>query len=505
MRIILLGAPGSGKGTQARKLVNKYKVPQVSTGDILRASVQAGSDTGKQVEQIMKQGDLVPDDLVMLLLTERLRKSDTRRGFILDGFPRNIPQAQELDTRMGWVSRPIQMVVNLEVNESILLKRITGRLTCAKCGEIYNIYLNPPESEGKCNLCTGKLVQRTDDTEETVRSRLNVYHRETEMLAQYYRAQHKLRTLPADGDAESIFARLSEMVDTEIRPLENKLVSVHGEDDIDATHTTIIGGKIVRESGSTDSRTSRMHLQRAQAEESGKSVGDKKIKTSTKKKVDLKKGSSDTAQKPGSEKKAGARKGGPKTEKADRKTTSRVKKADAGAKKTAVARVAAKKSKTSKAVPKKKVTAKSPKKVTRKKATSARVSTQPVKTKVTAKKIVKKKAAKKRVVKKKISAKIATGKAAKPAVGKKKAPAKVKVVGKSAGKKKVLKKKVANRKVAKTKATKTVKKRVAAKSTAARPASKKVAKKLAGKTAPKKKTTSKKKAAAGKTNRRKGG
>jgi adenylate kinase len=200
MRIILLGAPGSGKGTQARRLVDNYKVPQISTGDLLRAAAEEGSEIGRTAERLMKEGALVPDSLVIELVSQRMLKPDTRRGFILDGFPRNIPQAQELDTRLGWVSRPIQMVINFEVEETVLVQRLTGRRNCKKCGAIYNIYFDPPRVRDRCDDCGAALSVRDDDNEETVRSRLVVYHQQTELLVQYYRAQHKLRTLNANGD-----------------------------------------------------------------------------------------------------------------------------------------------------------------------------------------------------------------------------------------------------------------------------------------------------------------
>lgn len=259
MRIILLGAPGSGKGTQARKLVETYKVPQISTGDILRAAVSEGSEAGLRAEQIMKDGGLVPDDLVIELVSQRVLKSDTRRGFILDGFPRNIPQAQELDTRLGWVSRPIQVAINFEVDQDSLTRRLTGRRTCEDCGAIYNVYLNPPATKGRCDACgSTALTQRPDDNADTVEARLRVYHEETELLVQYYRAQHKLRTLNANGDTDEIFVRLCEMIDREIRPLENKVVSIHGTVEGNTTHTQIVGGKVVREVAGNDVRTTRV-------------------------------------------------------------------------------------------------------------------------------------------------------------------------------------------------------------------------------------------------------
>ena len=261
MRIILLGAPGSGKGSQARKLVERYKVPQISTGDILRDAIETGSDIGKEVESYVTAGQLVPDSLVIELVSSRLQSPDTRRGFILDGFPRTIPQAQELDTRLGWLSRTVQMVVNFEVDHAILIKRISGRQACLRCGALFNIHTARSIVEDVCDECGGKLLPRDTITDASVATQLSSYFAENESLTQYYRAQHKLRTLKADGERGEIFSRLTAMVDTEVRPLENKVVSVQSDVEVEAMQTIITGGKIVRELAAVEPRTTRVELQ----------------------------------------------------------------------------------------------------------------------------------------------------------------------------------------------------------------------------------------------------
>jgi len=156
MRIVLLGVPGSGKGTQAKLMAEKYRVPQISTGDILRAAVADKTEVGKKVAAVMAAGDLVSDDIVIDAVTDRLRGPESRRGFVLDGFPRNIPQAQELDTRLGWMGRPVQLVLHLAVEEDVIIKRVTGRLTCANCGAIFNKFFSPPAKKGVCDQCGSK-------------------------------------------------------------------------------------------------------------------------------------------------------------------------------------------------------------------------------------------------------------------------------------------------------------------------------------------------------------
>ena len=226
MRIVLLGAPGSGKGTQAKMMAQKYKVPQISTGDILRAAVAEKTEIGKKVSAIMDAGELVSDDIVIDAVTDRLRANESRRGFVLDGFPRNIPQAQELDTRLGWLGRPLQLVLQFALDNEIVIKRVTGRLSCGECGAIYNRYFSRPSRSGVCDKCGSKqLSHRSDDTEKTVRARLQTYDQDTAPLSAYYKAQHKLRTIQAGGEVEQIFSVICEVVDIEIRPMEKKVTA----------------------------------------------------------------------------------------------------------------------------------------------------------------------------------------------------------------------------------------------------------------------------------------
>ena len=225
MRIVLLGAPGSGKGTQAKMMAKSYKVPHISTGEILRAAVAEKSPLGKKIEGIMKSGDFVSDDIVIDAVVDKLRRPETRRGFVLDGFPRNIPQAQVLDTRLGWATRPLQLALHFVLDSNVLVKRITGRIVCGDCGAIYNLHFSRPEKRGVCDQCeSSNLGQRSDDNEKSVRRRLEAYENETAPLITYYRAQHKLRTVPADTAAPEIFQFLCEVVDVEIRPLEKKVI-----------------------------------------------------------------------------------------------------------------------------------------------------------------------------------------------------------------------------------------------------------------------------------------
>jgi len=219
MRIVLLGAPGSGKGTQAKLLVEKYKIPQVSTGDLLRASVAAGSDLGRKAKSAMEGGQLVTDEIVLGIIQERLSKPDAKGGFVLDGFPRNIPQAQALDSTLARLGQPLQLALLVDVNRDVLAKRITGRRTCSQCGAIYNIYFSPSKPPGKCGKCGGALSQRSDDNEETVRKRLMVYEDQTAPLVLYYKAQGKLRTVRGVGGINEIFKSVTDIIEAQIRPL----------------------------------------------------------------------------------------------------------------------------------------------------------------------------------------------------------------------------------------------------------------------------------------------
>ncbi|MDH5592099.1 MAG: adenylate kinase, partial [Gammaproteobacteria bacterium] len=175
MRTVLLGAPGSGKGTQGVGLSQKYNIPQISTGDLLRAAVNAGSELGKKAKSAMDAGALVSDDIVIGLIRERISHDDAKNGYILDGFPRNIPQAEALDIMLSELNQPLQGVVLLDVAFEELMQRLTGRRTCKDCGAIYNIHLSPSKVDGHCDACSGELFQRADDNEETIANRLNVY------------------------------------------------------------------------------------------------------------------------------------------------------------------------------------------------------------------------------------------------------------------------------------------------------------------------------------------
>ncbi len=219
MRIILLGAPGSGKGTQAKLLVEKYRIPQVSTGDLLREQVAAGTDLGKKAKSAMDAGQLVTDDVVLGMIQSRLAKPDAKAGFILDGFPRNIPQAQALDAMLARLGQPLQLALLVDVDTEVLMKRLTGRRTCGSCGAIYNIYFTPPKTQGKCDKCGSSLQHRSDDNEATVGKRLKVYSEQTAPLISYYKAQGKLRTARGVGKVNDIFKTISDIIEAQMRPL----------------------------------------------------------------------------------------------------------------------------------------------------------------------------------------------------------------------------------------------------------------------------------------------
>jgi adenylate kinase len=219
MRIVLLGAPGSGKGTQAKLLVEKYKISHIATGDLLRAAVAAGTELGRRAKAAMDAGQLVPDDVMLGVIQERLARSDTKGGFVLDGFPRNIPQAQALDALLARLGQPLQLALLIDVEMEILIKRLTGRRTCASCGQIYNIYFSPSKAAGKCDKCGGVLQHRSDDNEATIRNRLQIYEAQTAPLVSYYKAQGKLRTVRGVGNINDIFRVVGDIVEAQIRPL----------------------------------------------------------------------------------------------------------------------------------------------------------------------------------------------------------------------------------------------------------------------------------------------
>jgi adenylate kinase len=205
MRLVFLGAPGAGKGTQAKRLVEKYGIPQISTGDLLRAAVAAGTALGKEAKSYMDRGELVPDSVVLGMVKERLSQDDCKKGFILDGFPRNVAQAEALDKMLAEMNMPLDIALNLDVPFDDLMKRLTGRRTCKSCGQMYNVYYSPSKVEGKCDKCGGELFQRDDDKEETIKKRLDVYRAQTEPLIDYYSKKGILKSVSGTGSIDEIF------------------------------------------------------------------------------------------------------------------------------------------------------------------------------------------------------------------------------------------------------------------------------------------------------------
>ena len=205
MRLVLLGAPGAGKGTQAKKLIEKNNMPQISTGDLLRAAVGEGTDLGKEAKSFMDKGELVPDSVVLGMVEERLQKDDARNGFILDGFPRNTAQAEALDAMLDKLGMPLDAALSVDVPLEDLMKRLTGRRTCKGCGQMYNIYFSAPATENECEKCGGELYQRDDDQEATIQKRLEVYQEQTAPLIDYYGGKGILKSVSGTGNIEEIF------------------------------------------------------------------------------------------------------------------------------------------------------------------------------------------------------------------------------------------------------------------------------------------------------------
>jgi len=208
MRIVLLGAPGSGKGTHAKKLMADRNIPQVSTGDMLREAVATGTRFGRQAKNAMETGQLVSDDIVLGIISERLSQPDAVDGFILDGFPRTHTQALDLEDLLDQLGTPLDHVVLMDVDFDILLKRLTGRRTCSLTGKLLNVYFSSAEELEACTKAGGELVQREDDHEEIIASRLEVYRSQTEPLIEYYRSRGKLRTVDAGGSIDEVYERL---------------------------------------------------------------------------------------------------------------------------------------------------------------------------------------------------------------------------------------------------------------------------------------------------------
>jgi len=209
MRIVLLGAPGSGKGTQAKMMMAEKNIPQVSTGDMLREAIASGTRFGLQAKTLMDAGDLVPDDVALGIISERLAEPDAENGFILDGFPRTIQQATDLEDLLDELGTPLDTAILMDIDFDILMKRLTGRRTCSKTGKLYNIYYSSQAELDECTDAGGELQHREDDNEDTIGNRLNVYRKNTEPLIDFYEHRQKLIRIDAEGTIDEVYERLS--------------------------------------------------------------------------------------------------------------------------------------------------------------------------------------------------------------------------------------------------------------------------------------------------------
>lgn len=205
MRIIMLGAPGAGKGTQAKKITSRYSIPHISTGDIFRANIKDGTELGKKAKTYIDQGHLVPDELVVDIVIDRVQQQDCADGYVLDGFPRTIPQAEALDKALAEMGQSIDYAINVEVPDENIVQRMSGRRACVNCGATYHIVYAPTKIENVCDTCEGELILRDDDKPETVQERLNVYHEQTQPLIDYYTEQDKLVEVDGTIDIEKVF------------------------------------------------------------------------------------------------------------------------------------------------------------------------------------------------------------------------------------------------------------------------------------------------------------
>jgi adenylate kinase len=380
MRIVLLGAPGSGKGTQGKRLSDKYHIPQISTGDLLRAAVAAETPLGMQAKAAMDAGQLVSDDIVLGMIEERLAQPDARDGFILDGFPRNIPQAEALDLMLAKIGKPLQLALLMDVDFDLLMQRLTGRRTCESCGQVFNVYTSPSKLEGRCDSCGGNLRHRADDREETIGNRLKVYEAQTAPLVEYYRGRGKLRKVEAIGEIADIFNGICKLFEEVRKEEQKKAMEVPAE-------VEVIAAAVNKK------------LSAAKEEKSMKKAAKKKVakrKAAPKRKVAKKKVA---AKKKVTKKKVAKRKAAPKRKAAKKKAA----KKKVAKRKAAPKRKAAKKKAAKKKVAKRKAAPK--RKAAKKKAT---------KKKVAKKKVAKKKAPKRKAAKKKVAKKKATKKKAAP-------------------------------------------------------------------------------------------
>jgi adenylate kinase len=207
-----MGLPGAGKGTQAEKIVEKYGIPHISTGDMFRAAIKEGTDLGLQAKSFMDKGNLVPDEVTIGIVRERLSKEDCNQGFLLDGFPRTVAQAEALETILSDLNKRINFVINIDVDKDILMGRLTGRRICKSCGSTYHLVFNPPAADDVCDRCGGELYQRADDNEETVQNRLDVNLKQTKPLLDFYETKGYLRNINGQQDIRNVFADLDKLL-----------------------------------------------------------------------------------------------------------------------------------------------------------------------------------------------------------------------------------------------------------------------------------------------------
>ena len=400
MRIVLLGAPGCGKGTQGHRLAESYKVPEISTGDLLREAVAAGTTLGKAAKAVMDAGQLVSDDIVLGAIRERLTVGDTGNGFILDGFPRNVAQAEQLDELLDQLGQPIDLALLIEVDVDMILQRLLGRRTCVSCGTSYNIFTAPPRLDDSCDECGGRLKRRGDDNEETIGNRLRIYEIQTLPVIDRYREQGRLRVVQGLGDIGDVFKAVS-------KAIEEAKAAVGNRDRSVAIRRAVARKQLAQTAGPDK-----------KAAKPAKKTAEKAADKTTSKAKSAKKTSKKTAAKPKPAKKTASKAAGKKTV-TKKKVTKKV-----AVKKTTL---------------KKKVTGKTAvkKKVVKKQAPSKKVAKKKVSAKKAAKKTVSRKAVKKkRVVKKALTALVK-----KQARSGKKTAAKKKVKKKQAARKKTAKKK----------------------------------------------------------------
>ena len=212
MNIIMLGAPGAGKGTQAKMIAEQYQIPHISTGDIFRANIKNGTELGKEAKTYMDQGALVPDELTVRILLDRVAQDDCKNGYVLDGFPRTIPQAEVLDAELSKLNEKIDYAINVEVPDENIIRRMGGRRACVNCGATYHMVHVPPKTEGICDKCQNELILRDDDKEETVKNRLDVYHKQTQPLIDFYSAKGVLKSVDGTIDMMDVFKSITDIL-----------------------------------------------------------------------------------------------------------------------------------------------------------------------------------------------------------------------------------------------------------------------------------------------------